>query len=295
MLRGSSRIVLGTAQFGLRYGVANVAGQPGQEEVRRILDRARNGGIRTIDTAIAYGESEQILGRANIYDFEVISKLPQIPSMQDREISAWVDSQVQGSLERLGLDHLDGLLLHRPRQLLTESGPKLYRALREQVFKGSVRKIGISIYDPMDLDVLTPNFIFDIVQAPFNIFDIRLTESGWIDRLRQTGVALHVRSVFLQGVLLMPDARRPAYFERWAALWGAWRAWLDEHHLTPLQACLRYALHVEGVERVVLGVDGVEQLDEILAIADEGPIPDSYRALQTQDVALLNPSLWKFE
>ncbi|MGB6241437.1 MAG: aldo/keto reductase [Castellaniella sp.] len=295
MPRATSRIILGTAQFGLNYGVANAVGQPGHEEVRCILKRGRNGGITAIDTAIAYGGSEQVLGQANVHGFDVISKLPKIPDMPDAEISAWVDSQIQGSLSRLGLDRLDGLLLHRPEQLLEASGPSLYRALQEQISKDSVCKIGISIYDPSDLDLLIPEFDFDIVQAPLNILDSRLLKSGWMERLKRKGVELHVRSVFLQGLLLMHRTRRPAYFERWAALWDAWDVWLDENHLTPLEACLRYILHADGIEKVVLGVDSERQLNEILTVSDAGPVPDGYQSLQTQDINLLNPSLWKLE
>jgi len=293
MLRGSSRIILGTAQFGLHYGVANVMGQPSQGDVRRILDRARSGGIKGIDTAISYGESERVLGVADVQGFEVISKLPQIPNTQEGGVSAWMNTQVQGSLARLRVDCLDGLLLHRPEQLLTAQGTLLYRALQEQVSNGRVRKIGVSIYDPSDLDRLIPRFDFDIVQAPFNILDARFVRSGWLTRLRKMGIALHIRSVFLQGLLLMPAERRPVYFERWEPIWAKWGAWLRKYHLTPLQACLRYALHVDGVERVILGVDSAEQLDEILAIADEGAVPDGYQSMQTQDVDLLNPTHWK--
>ncbi|MBV2181847.1 MAG: aldo/keto reductase [Castellaniella sp.] len=293
--RAASKIALGGAQFGLRYGVANTVGKPDLSTVGAILARARAGGIRSLDTAIAYGDSEQVLGAIGVSDFRIISKLPQIPEHDDMNVSAWVSSQISGSLARLKVSHLDGLLLHRPGQLLSSMGERLYRALQEQVARGRVRRIGVSIYEPSELDWLIPRFALDLVQAPLNLWDARLEVSGWRSRLQSMGIALHVRSVFLQGLLLMPDARRPAYFERWAALWAAWRGWLDEHRLTPLQACLRYALHAEGVERAVLGVDSVGQLDEILAIADEGPVPPSYRALQTQDAALLNPSLWKLE
>ena len=292
MLRGSSRIILGTAQFGLHYGVANTVGQPDHEEVRCILERGRSGGIAAIDTAIAYGESEKVLGRADVHDFDVISKLPHIPDIPDAEISAWVDAQVQGSLSRLGLTRLNGLLLHRPVQLLEKSGASIYCALQEQVSKGVVDRIGISIYDPSDLDLLISEFDFDIVQAPLNIFDARLSRSGWVERLQMMGVELHARSVFLQGLLLMRGERRPRYFKRWTALWNAWSTWLDENHLTPLEACLRYVLHAEGIDRVVLGVDSERQLDEILAAAGAGPVPEGYQCFQTQDAELLNPSLW---
>lgn len=288
-------IILGTAQFGQAYGIANLNGQPTLDCVRSILLRALGNGICALDTAIAYGNSEQILGKVGIQEFRIISKLPSIPESEAQDVSTWVDAQVMGSLARLNIDTLDGLLLHRPEQLLSPIGEQLYQALQEQIMLGRVRQIGVSIYDPTELDLLIPKFDLDIVQAPLNILDARLGHSGWLDRLRGLGIALHTRSVFLQGLLLMHADQRPPYFNRWASLWDTWSSWLNEHQLTPLQACLRYALYAEGVEQVVLGVDSESQLAEIVIAAEEGPLPDGYQALQTQDPELLNPSLWNLK
>lgn len=290
-----NKIVLGTAQFGQVYGVANSGRLLDQAQVHAILDRAIGSQIDFLDTAVAYGNSEQILGLIGVERFQVISKLPPIPEMGVEDVPAWVDDQVTGSLQRLGLDRLYGLLLHRPAQLLSPIGAELYRALQKQVVLGRVRDIGVSIYDPSELDVLIPRFSINIVQAPLNILDGRLNRSGWIDRLQESGIALHVRSAFLQGLLLMPADQRPQYFDRWSPLWGRWSSWLKDHELTPLQACLRYVLHAPGIERVVLGVDSEAQLSEILAVANEGPVPDGYQALQIHEPKLLNPSLWKIK
>ncbi len=288
-------ITLGTAQFGHVYGIANQSGQSTLSSVRTILERAFSNDIRTLDTAIAYGISEQILGSVGVGAFHVISKLPPVPRDVGNDISAWVDAQVTGSLSRLGIDGLDALLLHRPSQLLSPMGEQLYKALQIQKAVGRVQRVGVSIYDPSELDHLTSRFNLDVVQAPLNIFDARLEQSGWIDRLSESGVALHVRSAFLQGLLLMPADQRPPYFDRWKSLWHAWSFWLNDHNLTPLQACLRYVLHADGVEQVVLGVDTPSQLTEILAAVDDGPLPDGYQIFQTQDPELLNPSLWKIK
>ena len=290
-----NKIALGTAQFGQVYGVANSGRLLDQAQVHAILDRAIGSQIDFLDTAVAYGNSEQILGLIGVERFQVLSKLPPIPEVGVEDVPAWVDDQVTGSLQRLGLDRLYGLLLHRPAQLLSPIGAELYRALQKQVVLGRVFNIGVSIYDPSELDALIPRFRINIVQAPLNILDGRFNRSGWIERLQESGIALHVRSAFLQGLLLMPAGQRPQYFDRWSPLWGKWSSWLKDHELTPLQACLRYVLHAPGIERVVLGVDSEAQLSEILAVASEGPVPDGYQALQTHDPKLLNPSLWKIK
>lgn len=290
----SSRLMLGTAQFALPYGVANAVGIPSRGEVASILSKASADGIVSLDTAISYGECERLLGDAGVSDFDVTTKLPAVPDGVKAEgVSSWVDSQIRGALGRLRVDQIDAVLLHRPTQMVTEVGDALYRALCLQKDLGHVRRIGISIYDPSELDALISRFDLDVVQAPFNILDSRLLNTGWIDRLQNLGVSLHVRSIFLQGLLLMSKSQRPAYFHRWDSLWDRWDAWLQEHDLTALRATLRFALHAPGVEKVVLGVDSRSQLAQIIAVAGEGPLPDGYQSLSTTDVELLNPSLWK--
>lgn len=285
-----SKIALGTAQFGLPYGVANQSGKVSVDEVGLILEAARQAGVTTLDTAVAYGESEKNLGCHDLADFSVITKLPEIP-VGCFCVESWVTSQFQASLDRLKLTSLDGLLLHRPEQLLGLRGQELYCALSSLREQKLVRRIGVSIYAPEELDQLLERYQLDLVQAPFNIMDTRLRDSGWLERLARTGTQLHVRSIFMQGLLLMSRQARPAKFDRWSAHWSLWQDWLTQTGLTPLQACLRHALAVPEIERVVVGVDSLAQLVGILHAA-QGEVSEPPAALACGDVELLNPSLW---
>jgi aryl-alcohol dehydrogenase-like predicted oxidoreductase len=284
------RLALGTVQFGLPYGVANQSGQVSLEEVGLILDVARQSGVRTLDTATAYGESEKVLGQQDLRGFAVITKLPEVPG-DCVDVRGWVESQLHSSLVRLGLSAVDGLLLHRPAQLLGVNGPALFGALQSLREQGVVRRIGVSIYGPQELDTLCQHYHFDLIQAPFNVFDRRLAQSGWLERLRREGTDLHVRSVFMQGLLLMRSEERPPKFGRWESLWSLWDRWLAQSGQSPLQASLRHALAVPQIERIVVGVDSLVQWQDILqAVAGSGPpVPPG---LECADVELLNPSLW---
>ena len=284
------RLALGTAQFGLNYGIANQAGQVLVRDVATILDCAAAAGLDTLDTAIAYGDSEDRLGQIGVNQWQIVSKLPQLPD-RSLDVSAWVRASVMGSLERLKVSCLGGLLLHHPADLLGSQGDALYAAMAELKSLGVVKKIGISIYQPDELDTLLEHMAFDVIQAPFNILDRRLIDSGWLGRLRDLGVELHVRSVFMQGLLLMPSALRPAKFQRWQPLWDEWERWLSVHQLTPLEACLRYALSFNEIRRVIVGVDTPGQLKEIMTAAS-GNLPPVSVGLRSTDVALLNPSNW---
>jgi aryl-alcohol dehydrogenase-like predicted oxidoreductase len=284
------KLALGTVQFGLEYGIANREGRVTADAAASIVRRARAAGMDTLDTAAAYGDSEARLGTIGVADWRVVSKLPQFPEPCD-DISGSAVAAARASLTRLRVPELYGLLLHRPKQLLESGGDRLFDALQQLKAEGLVRKIGVSIYDPSELDALWPRFRCDLVQAPFNLLDRRLITSGWLTRLAAEGVELHVRSVFLQGLLLMSAARREPAFRRWMPLWEGFDRWLAQTGVTPLQACLRDALAVPAIARVIVGVDSLQQLLEILAAAD-GPADRLPDALRTEDRDLLNPARW---
>lgn len=288
---GRSRIALGAAQFGMAYGIANQAGQLSEAEGAAILQLARQAGVDTIDTAIAYGTSEDRLGDHGMAGWRVVSKLPSIAAAHG-DVSAWVQASIEGSLRRLRVPSLYGLLLHRPEELLGHDGPRLYRELQDLKARGAVAKIGVSVYEPQELDAIVPRFEIDLVQAPFNVFDRRLQTSGWTTRLSELGVELHTRSAFLQGLLLATPDRRPAFFGRWATLWAKWDRWLADTGQSPLHVCLGHVLAEPLVQRVVVGVDGVRQLSEILESAARPLLTPPPVELSTDDPDLLHPFRW---
>lgn len=285
------KLALGTVQFGLAYGVANKRGQITSTEAREILLRARVAGIDTLDTAVAYGESEAMLGAVGVDQWKVVSKLPALPASCE-DIAAWVRSEVAGSLGRLKISKLHALLLHRSQDLLAPQGAALYAALTALKIDGLVDKVGVSVYGPEELEAVWPKFRLDLVQSPFNVFDRRLLNSGWLERLHQDGTEVHVRSVFLQGLLLLPAEERRAEFAGWQDLWSKWDAWLKAEELTPLRASLMFALSRPEIDRVIVGVDGVRHLAEILSAPTTEPI-DFPNSIESSDLRLINPTKWK--
>ncbi|HWS68410.1 MAG TPA: aldo/keto reductase [Steroidobacteraceae bacterium] len=286
-----SRLALGTVQFGLNYGVSNQSGQVVQSEVGAILNRAAAAGIDTLDTAIAYGESEACLGRAGVTGWRVITKLPPLPQEIDA-VPRWVDAQIEGSLGRLGIAQLETVLLHCTGDLLGPHAEALLRTLNGAKAAGLTRSLGVSIYDPAELDNLWPLWRPEVVQAPCNVLDRRLIRSGWLDRLNRDGVRVHVRSVFLQGLLLMPAQRRPESFAPWRVLLDRWSEWCMEHEVSPLRGALAFLGAVRGVDLLVIGVDSVAQLEEVLSHSSAAkPLPPD--DLFSEDKNLIEPSRWK--
>lgn len=286
-----SRLALGTAQFGLKYGVANEGGQVGPDVVAAILARAAAANVDTLDTAIAYGNSEMVLGEAGVGAWHVITKLPGLPADVE-DLGSWVVGRMRESAERLRVARIEAVLLHRPADLLGARGAEYLEALAQLKRTGLARAVGVSIYEPAECEALWRVWKPDIVQAPCNVLDRRLQTSGWLARFAAEGVRLHVRSVFLQGLLLMAPARRPAWFDRWRPLLDRWAAWCAASGQSPLAASVAFVNSLPHVERYVVGVETVAQLEEILGADMRGPmnVPED---LSSEDPELLNPSRWK--
>ena len=151
---------LGTAQFGLNYGITNHLGQVNAIELQKILSYAKQNNIHSIDTAIEYGDSEISLGKANISDWKVVTKLPKIPK-NTRNIPKWINQQISNSLLRLNIPKLHGLLLHSPIDLLSQNGKEIWETIQIKKDKGLVKKIGFSIYNPNELELLFDSYFLE--------------------------------------------------------------------------------------------------------------------------------------
>ena len=286
----AARLALGSVQFGLAYGIANKGGRVTRAEAAEIVGIARAAGVDTIDTAIGYGDSEACLGGIGVTDLRVITKLPGLP-VGLADVRSWIKKEFAQALLRLQLPQVYGLLLHRPSDLLGPHGPALFDGMTALKEMQKVVKIGVSIYAPSELDSLTARFNFDLVQAPFNLLDQRLSSSGWLDRLKEKGVEIHTRSAFLQGLLLMPRAFIPSKFERWSGLWDCWHQWLQTSNSTALQACLAFPLSFEQIDRVVVGADSAKQFRQILQVL-AAPLSQELPDLRCDSEDLISPAIW---
>ncbi|MBT3235630.1 MAG: aldo/keto reductase [Bdellovibrionales bacterium] len=284
------KLALGTAQLGLPYGITNKNGQVSRDNAREILNLARKNMMDTLDTAISYGESETCLGQVGVNSFKVVTKLPAIPE-EIKDIALWVRTEVQGSLKRLNLSSIYGLLLHSPQQLCGPKGEDLAKSLEYLKSEGIVKKIGASIYAPSELDSIMSVFNADLIQAPFSLVDRRLFTSGWMHKLHACGVELHIRSVFLQGLLLMSREDIPKKFNAWARLWDRWHEWLRDNDIPADQACISFVQEFSQVDKVVTGVENAQQLNQLTQSA-KYPKKAVWPDLSCLDEYLINPSNW---
>lgn len=284
------KLALGTVQFGLPYGINNNRGIISDEEVNKILNIASSNGIEMLDTASSYGTAEQKIGKFSEKRFDIVTKIPTLSdlgSVSENDILKQIDL----SLNRLQVHNLYGVLLHNPSQLIEQNGNKIILGLQQAQSAGKLKKIGISVYTTEELQFFFNSYDFDIVQVPFNILDRRLLKTDLLLKLKEKGVEIHARSVFLQGLLLMPPSKRPKRFDKWKNLWKIYDDWLIDTGMSALEANLRYAASFPFIDKIVVGIDGADHLESIIKAAN-GSIPYLPKSLQTEDIELLNPLMW---
>lgn len=283
------KLALGTVQFGLDYGIANNSGKVNVTQVKEILAIAKAAGIGTLDTAIAYGNSEEALGQVGVDTFNIISKLPPLPN--DVVVQDWIESQILFSLKRLNLKKLDGLLLHRALDIIGSRGIELQYAFQLAKEKGWVTSVGISIYDPIELDYILPVWKPDLIQSPLNVFDQRLIQSGWMKKLADLDVRIHTRSTFLQGLLLMSVENIPDYFLPWKKHLEDWHSWCNKQKITSLQASFAFLNQIPEIENIIVGVDSALHLEQILQNSQR-KIDTDWERWVISEKNLIEPSRW---
>jgi aryl-alcohol dehydrogenase-like predicted oxidoreductase len=279
------KLALGTAQFGLDYGVTNNDGKVPLKIVGELLEFAKLNGIRVIDTAIAYGNSEQVLGNFDLSSFSVVSKIPDLSRANQS-----IESMVSGSLERLRIGSLYGLLFHSEDDVVH---PAYVHQLKELKEGGVIQKVGASFYCPNKaLEAINTEQV-DIIQVPANQLDQRFEKAGVFQAAKEFGVEVHIRSLFLQGLLAVKNNRRPTKFKEHTDLLR-YDVYSETHDLLPIALALEYLLSRTQVSFGVIGCANVRQLTEIINLYNELSVSERRQTfdLSSDDEHLLNPSTW---
>jgi aryl-alcohol dehydrogenase-like predicted oxidoreductase len=282
-----SRLALGTAQFGLDYGINNKNGKIPKPQAFEILEFAARGNIDTIDTAAAYGDSEIVLGEY-VHErgapFKIVSKLPA---------GAVDGGAFEGSRSRLGGGPLYGYLIHDFPSFLAKPG--IWTDLLRFKDHGLVRKIGFSLYYPRDLDVLKSRGIVpDLLQVPYSLFDQRF--AAWLDPIKDQGTEIHVRSVFLQGLIFKKPEEIGGRFLNLRPKLAALQD-LAKRTALPVSALgLNFALSDPRIDKVIIGVDSLdnlqENIDDMKHSAAVRTVSGELEALREDDENIILPFLW---
>jgi len=295
-----SRLMLGTVQFGLPYGVANRIGQPDYRDVMAIVDAAVAGGINCFDTAAAYGTSEEVLGRAlrelGIADqVVVVTKVQALTAAELADpvlASATIVQSVERSRQRLQMDCLPIVLFHR------EPDAAFMAVLVELQAKNWLREFGVSCDNrPGMAEKFVTSGKVSALQIPANILDHRHARSGIFESAASRGVAIFVRSVYLQGLLVMPEPEIPEALREIIPARRRLEAIAADGGMSLPELALRYMLSQSGATSILIGVETVQQVTNNLATFAKGPLPEDilaavHLAVPQVSETLLTPLLW---
>ena len=283
------KLAIGSVQFGVDYGAFNSSGQVSVAEVHRILRRASESGISLIDTARDYGTAEEVLGSAGAADqFRIVTKCPSLKNQISPEVV--LRQSFEDSCSALGVDRIYGYMLHDANDLNGPHSERIWNEMESLRTEGRVVRIGVSTYGIEEAQVLCKNFPLSLVQVPGNVL------APWYDEVRMpNSVEVHVRSVFLQGFLLSDPAALSRAFRPWRKTLDTFRARANDLRLTPLQSAIIPLLRSPKVDRVVVGVDRIAQLDEIVAAVklEESLGEISLGSFPEVTTALTDPRKWK--
>lgn len=306
------KLVLGAAQLGFNYGIANTTGQPNWETGKAIIKSAISNGVAYLDTARGYGESEEVIGQSLSQGWagrvKVVTKLSALqdcPKEASQEVvKAFVDASFFQSCNSLRFQKIDVLMLHRASQLTDWSGAVWKRLLGLQA-QGLIDELGVSVQNPEELEIALENSQITFIQMPFNIFDWRwdsvIPEILKIKASRK--LIIHARSALLQGLLVSSEERhwhRANVTKEDQSVVGKW---LMEQvkscaSLNVNDLCLSYVNSLPWIDGVVLGMETLDQLKDNVIYLNRPPLSeqqiDSIKAMRPKlSAETLNPALWK--
>jgi len=259
-LNKASKIVLGTVQLGLDYGINNQLGKPDLNNSFEILQTAYNSGISFLDTAEAYGDAVDIIGKFHAekkVEFNIISKFGSIKSETD------LNKNISETLTKLNQNSLYAYLFHSPSDIKKlQTLPKLVSQLNDLKSGGKIKKIGISIYTNDDFEQAIKNPLIELIQFPFNVFDNNNKRLEILKKAKDNGKEVHCRSVFLQGLFYKKPNEIPNKLTLLIPYLEVLNSISKKLNLTITELALNYALSNPYIDKVLIGVDSVNQLNQ---------------------------------
>lgn len=278
------KFILGTANFTQTYGI-----QPthiSSNEIEKILNLAKKNKIYKIDTAEAYLKKGKVFKKID-KKFKIISKI----KIDLRWLSLeFCQKKIENHLKHFVNSKVEVLLVHNIEIFLTKNGSKIFKNLEVLKKRKYFRKIGFSIYQTNSLSKLISNYNFDVVQCPYNILDKRILNTGWFDILKNQGKEIHVRSIFLQGLLVNKAIYKKNYFKKWKKSFFNWFNFLENKNISPIDYCLSDLLGYD-FDQIVIGVNNYKNLEEIInfKIIKKNNMIN----FNINDTKLIDPRNWK--
>jgi len=290
-----NKLCIGCAKFGINYGINKSRKSVlTLNKVEKIIKYACSNGIKIFDVASDYGDAEKKLGKISKklnLNLNIISKLPY-KIKKNENISIWFNNSLNNSLKKLNKKYIYGLHVHNPSFLIEKDKDFFYEKLLEAKALGKIKKIGVSIYKEHELEQIMSNFKIDMIQLPINLFDRRFETKGFLKHLKNMGVEIQARSIFLKGLLLTSKTQRPNFFKIWEKLFLKIDNWRIANKTNLIKICLDYVSSLKEIDKIIVGCSDRKNIEIILKNLKK-PLKPIFPDLKINDERLLLPSNWK--
>ncbi len=295
------KLCLGTVQFGLDYGIRGQK-KPSLEEAIKILDYATQNGIDNIDTALAYGNAEEVVGeflkkktisRDKLF---IISKFKpnELDEVEPKNYAKVIKENYEKQLKRLNTDYLDSYVFHSSRYAFDEEKLKAMYELKKE---GKVRHCGVSVYYPDEAKICIESPYVDFMQLPSSIFDQRMKNEGVFDlALKNGSTQIHSRSAFIQGLILMNEDELPTFLQGAKPILNKIDEICKKYDISRIKLAMLYVKQFDAISHLVFGVDNIEQIKEDINIFQEDFSSDILKEIGKEfeniKTDIMMPSLW---
>jgi aryl-alcohol dehydrogenase-like predicted oxidoreductase len=292
-----NKICLGTAQFGNIYGITNKnKNELDVKEIKKFLILLKKNKIVFIDTALSYKNVDKKLKKTkiNLDKFEIITKIPK-PKSNEKFYKKKILKKILQSKRTLKIKSFHSILIHNCQDLNTKQAKLIKDTLIELKDKKLTKKIGLSVYNTKDLNFMFKFFIPDLIQVPQNVFDTRFMQSKILNKIFKYNIELHVRSVFLQGLLLIDIKNMNLKFNKWKKLFEKWDLYCKKNKTSKLEAAVNLAMRNKNIKKIVVGFSNIDEFIEFLKIKAKNKltVPKFLTDNEKNIDKLINPYNWK--
>jgi aryl-alcohol dehydrogenase-like predicted oxidoreductase len=282
------KISIGTANFGFQYGHFNDL-KIKKKNIFKILEYAETCGIKYLDTAIDYGESQKLIGEYGSKNFLISSKLPRYYK-NSMAIDLFVNSHIEKSLNDLKINKIDTFFLHYPKDLDKDYGYRILESINKAKKEKKINKIGFSIYQKNELLSLV-KFKPDIFQVPMNVFNQDFLDLNLVNFLKRKKIKIEARSIFLQGLLTLDKIKFIKKNIKFKQILTKWDYWIKRKKISKLEACIKFINQINFLDKFIIGINNKIQLEEILIVNNQDKIYFP-QYLKCSKKEIIDPRYW---
>ena len=279
-----NKIILGVTQFGMRYGIMNKFNINRKKELKKILNFSKKNKIKYLYTSKYYGNSNKLLGYENLNYFEIFTKFKAEDLLKDK--IKFEINKIKIKLKKKNLI----LLIDGFEKLNVKKSKKIYNTLKSLKKSKDISKFGYSIYSFVNLKKICNNFKPDILQFPYSIIDRRLEKNRFLQYLKNKKIEVHVRSIFLQGLLLIDPSKLPKKFLKWKEKFKIFKDQMSVNRVKNLDACINFIQNNKNIDKILIGVDNLNHLKEIVSVKSYNKI--KFPNIRVENQKLIDPSKW---